>query len=500
MGRVSLCYRPRSAPARGSEIDKELSSGSAQLQASFEEVRVQQQSSDNTSAPTAQFTIGLTFTHDSNRLLTYCRASDQVLVFQLRRGDVTSDVLGEEKHGHGEDARAHTANGVIREDEESGEKNRKTVGPAREGSAVRNENESVAKNSIFSTARSSASRWKSAVSSYEKVEVVPQHSARPSTTSHPRSTATSTRSCPRRPSATRPHCGSTWGGGGPPPPPNISSWRLSRRLRIVSSSLAQSTVSCLHCEALEPGFCTISPFNSKWLVTSVGKWSRFWDLFSEPNKMELAFLMESQSCGRFSPKLHPRTRGYYFVDGTGKVYNGPTLPFLYAPGTPRQMGVLLNARETGSGGGDLLSPAVDVGGAGGGFLGGFGGTPGGAGSSSSGETGRATSGTTWSGGASGPGGTSFDQTGLQYEKQHLIRRWIRKFPGVFNTRDRHEHSVLHFVITNKEVLKLIFETCTDTSEVFTPRPITPTCWLYKRDAPTPTLRLWLHDVRRDVSR
>ena len=40
---------------------------------------------------------------------------------------------------------------------------------------------------------------------------------------------------------------------------------------------------------------------------------------------------------------------------------------------------------------------------------------------------------------------------------------------------------------------------TGTSEVFTPRPITPTCWLYKRDAPTPTLRLWLHDVRRDVS-
>ena len=40
----------------------------------------------------------------------------------------------------------------------------------------------------------------------------------------------------------------------------------------------------------------------------------------------------------------------------------------------------------------------------------------------------------------------------------------------------------------------------NTSEVFTPRPITPTCWLYKRDAPTLTLRLWLHGVRRDVSR
>ena len=38
-----------------------------------------------------------------------------------------------------------------------------------------------------------------------------------------------------------------------------------------------------------------------------------------------------------------------------------------------------------------------------------------------------------------------------------------------------------------------------TSEVITPRPITPTCWLYKRDAPTLTLRLWLHDVRRGVS-
>ena len=46
---------------------------------------------------------------------------------------------------------------------------------------------------------------------------------------------------------------------------------------------------------------------------------------------------------------------------------------------------------------------------------------------------------------------------------------------------------------------IIVEHTHGTSEVFIPRPITPTYWLYKRDAPTPTLRLWLYDVRRDVS-
>eukprot|EP00392_Amoebophrya_sp_AT5.2_P006453 g6465.t1 len=110
--------------------------------------------------------------------------------------------------------------------------------------------------------------------------------------------------------------------------------------------------------------------------------------------MQLAFLLQTDSCGQFMPALNPRTKSYYFADGNGRIYNGQTLPFLYCPGTPAQSGELLNEQ--------LISLS---------------------------------------------------------EKEHLIQRWTRAFPGWFNLRDwKTERSVLHYVITNREVLKLIFDT------------------------------------------